>query len=698
VTIAETTIQLVRQRTDLAALVGETVKLMRRGRSWLGLCPFHKEKTPSFHVTPERGIFHCFGCGEHGNAITFVMKVEGLTFPEAVRRLAERAGLEVEETGTDRERREEASRRKARDDLYGLGNLAAVYFEKMLREHPQAQIARDELERRGLVAQSPTDSVATALGAFRVGYAPAGWDGLTTFFREQGVSPLPAEQVGLLVSRQQGAGHYDRFRHRLMFAVVDAQGRVVAFSGRVLPDPRTGEVDRETGKYINSPESPIYRKGETVFGLFQARQALREQQEAVVVEGNFDVVSLHARGINNVVAPLGTAFTAEQATLIKRFAPTAVLLFDGDAAGRKATRAAREPCKKAGLSVKVATLPTGKDPDDLAREKGPVAVQNVIRAARNLLEYLITSALDESFVRADAAERAVRVREVAELLRSEDDPMVRDMAKSYVDTIVGHMSLTGPQLGSSGVDQATFRSMSQEIEQALRGPTQLSQPHGSHGSPSHSQGAHGSSSQGPPWAQGQRDPSRPAFEGPEGGAPPPRPKDVGAFRPERLNEAILGALLDFPTLLNEQEVCDAVGHLNGDAALAVAAIRRKVVKDPDLGLDAEEILAHLPPSFHAFARRRLAAPFHDEPARAREELLLTAEKVRKRALTQENRLDARESARVQASGDDDEAFALLRDISERARQKRRQTPPGGAGPVLASERVGYRANTVLLTR
>ncbi len=651
-TIAETTIQLVRQRTDLAALIGETVKLMRRGRSWLGLCPFHKEKTPSFHVTPERGMFHCFGCGEHGNAITFVMKSEGLTFPEAVRRLAERAGLEVEETGTDRERREDAARRRAREDLYAIGNLAAVYFETMLREHPHAGIARDELERRGLVAGAPTDPVATALGAFRVGYAPAGWDGLTTFLREQGVSLLAAEQVGLLVARQQGTGQYDRFRHRLMFAVVDVQGRVVAFSGRVLPDPQTGLVDKETGKYINSPESPIYRKGETVFGLFQARQALRERQEAVVVEGNFDVVSLHARGIGNVVAPLGTAFTAEQATLIKRFAPTAVLLFDGDAAGRKATRSAREPCKKAGLTVKVAVLPQGKDPDDLAREKGAAAVENVIRAGRGMLEHLISTALDESFVRADAAERAARVREVAELLRGEDDPMVRDMVRSYVDAIVGQLTLVGPQLGASGLDQGTFQALARQVEQALR---RAPEPEG-----------------GP--------------EGGEGGTPRPPPAPLPI---DRLSERVIGALLDFPALLQEPEVCDALGHLNGDSVLAIAAIRRKVVKDPDLGLDADEFLAHLPPSLHAFARQRLAAPVHQEPAAARDELLGNAEKMRRRALTQENRLDARESARVQASGDDDEAFALLRDISERARLKRRSSPASG-GPgasLLTTERV-----------
>jgi DNA primase len=417
-----------------------------------------------------------------------------------------------------------------------------------------------------------------------------------------------------------------------MFAVVDAQGRVVAFSGRVLPDPQTGAVDRETGKYINSPESPIYRKGETVFGLFQARQALRERQEAVVVEGNFDVVSLHARGIDNVVAPLGTAFTAEQASLIKRFAPTAVLLFDGDAAGRKATRAAREPCRKAGLTVKVAVLPPGKDPDDLAREKGPAAVEGVIRAARDMLEHLVASALDESFARADAPERAGRLREVAELLRGEDDPVVRDMMRSYVDAVVGQLSLVGRQFGPNEIDGVTFQTLAREVEQTLRRPAEL---------------------------------------GPEAAAPPP-PLD-------RLHERVLGALLDFPALLDDPGVCTALGHLNGESVLAVAAIRRAASRGPDLGLDADEFLAHLPPSVHAFARKRLAAPVHQALDAARDEVLANAEKIRRRALTQEIRLDARESARVQASGDDDEAFALLREISERARQKRRSPPPTG-GP------------------
>ncbi|HEU4408243.1 MAG TPA: toprim domain-containing protein, partial [Polyangiaceae bacterium] len=432
-----------------------------------------------------------------------------------------------------------------------------------------------------------------------------------------------------------------RFRNRLMFAVVDVQGRVVAFSGRVLPDPQTGQVDKETGKYINSPESPIYRKGETVFGLFQARQALRERQEAVVVEGNFDVVSLHARGLTNVVAPLGTAFTAEQATLIKRFAPTAVLLFDGDAAGRKATRAAREPCKKAGLAVKVAVLPQGKDPDDLAREKGVEAVERVIRAARGMLEHLISTALGESFVRADAAERAARVREVAELLRGEDDPMVRDMARTYVDDIVGQLALVGREHDASDLDATTFQALARQVEQALRRP---SGPGGD----------------------------------PEGGEAAP-PRAAPPSPPDRLAERVLGALLDFPALLTEADVCDALGHLNGDSVLAVAAIRRKVVKDPDLGLDADEFLAHLPPSLHAFARKRLAAPVHQDLAAARDELMANAEKIRRRALTQENRLDARETARVGASGADDEAFALLRDISERARLKRQRSPSSG-GP------------------
>src|SRR5580700_3149992 len=339
--ISRETIALVRDRTDIIAVISEAVPtLKKRGRRFIGLCPFHKEKTPSFNVNPDTGLYHCFGCKESGDAFSFLEKIEGYAFAEAVRALAERAGIPIEEersatpSEADRHKKERAA-------LYGAMQMAATWYEQQMVEHPRASFALEELAGRGLQAG---DEV---LRAFRVGYAPDGWEGLASFFKKQGVSPAVGESVGLLVPRSSGSGYYDRFRHRLMFAVMDAQGRVVAFSGRALKDPPGEEAsaDRDPPpKYINSPESPIYTKGVNLFGLWQARHAIRQQEHAVLVEGNFDVVSLHARGVQNVVAPLGTAFTEDQAKLLRRYATDLTLLFDGDAAGRKAVVAAEQPC------------------------------------------------------------------------------------------------------------------------------------------------------------------------------------------------------------------------------------------------------------------------------------------------------------------------------------------------------------------
>lgn len=613
--ISADTLEQIKRRTDLVALIGESVRLTRRGRSWVGLCPFHKEKSPSFHVTPERGRFHCFGCSEGGNAFDFVMRTEGLSFPEAARRLAERAGVAIEETGTREDRTREAAHKRARDELFSAMHLATVYFEKMLHEHPDARVARDELAKRRLVADAPTDRVALALAAFRIGYAPAGWDGLAQFFREQGVSPALGEQVGLLAPRQGRAGHYDRFRNRLMFAVVDLQGRVVAFSGRILPDPQTGLVDKETGKYVNSPETPIYKKGETVFGLFQARQGIRQSGEAVIVEGNFDVVSLHARGVDNVVAPLGTAFTPEQAQLIKRFTPTVTLLFDGDAAGRKAVRRAQDAIRRAGLAGKAATLPDGTDPDDLARERGAEGVRAVLKQARGLLEHLIQSALDEGFARGDAEERAQRAKEVVELLAAEDDPTVRAMAQRYADDIAGQLASRDASLGL--VDARTFGALARQVHAALHRPPQ---------------------------------PGRDASRGPR----------------DPIVEAALGAILDYPELLDDEQIAPRLGLLDGDPVLVVAALQR-ASRD---ALDVDALLAEVPPSTHGFVSRRLVAPAHAELDHAKAELLANLDKLRVRQLTRDNRDGALEMARHEARGEGDAALELLRDAQARARQKR----------------------------
>jgi DNA primase len=627
--ISEETIRLVRDRTDIQAVVGETVKLTRRGRSWVGLCPFHKERSPSFHVTPERGIFHCFGCGEHGNAFDFLMKVEGLSFPESVRRLAERAGVEIEENRSPAARREEDAARKMREDLYGINALAASFYERMMGEHPHGKLALEELGRRGLVPTAPTDPIATALQGFRVGYAPAEWAGLTAFLRQQGVSPSAAEQAGLLLPRSSGGGFYDRFRNRLMFAVIDLQGRVVGFSGRILPDPQTGLVDKETGKYINSPETPVYRKGELVFGLFQARQSIRQAEQAVLVEGNFDVVSLHARGITNVVAPLGTAFTPEQATAIKRFAPEIVLLFDGDAAGRKAVRSAREPCKKAGLVARAATLPEGVDPDELSRDRGPDAVRAVIQAARGLLEHLVDASLDARFTSASAEERAERVREVVELINAEDDPTVRAMAQQFADDVARRLVQRDDALGMA--DATTFRALVRAVRAGVARSAPTTQPQA-----------------------------------------PTQERDW-------VMEEVLGALLDFPSLLHKVDE-SLWSCVSGDAALVVA-----VLQETDPERDAEKFLANLPTSFQSFALQRLTAPVYSDLTTAKTQLEANLRKLQVRALQQEHALLKSEAARAERQGDFDAEIASLREIEERTRRRMQLRSRGPGGPQGSKE-------------
>jgi DNA primase len=660
--ISPDTIALVKERTDLVALIGETVRLTRRGRSFTGLCPFHKEKSPSFHVNPERGFYHCFGCKESGGPVDFVMKTEGHTFPEAVRLLAERAGIAIEETQNEAERREAQAQRRAKEDLYGVNALAATFFERSLRAapHPLASYARDELSRRGLPLPEADDAVGEAarisdtLQAFRIGYAPYGWDGLATFFRQQGISPLAAEKVGLLVPRTSGSGHYDRFRHRLMFAVIDVMGRVIAFSGRALPDPSPAEIaalkisgptpggaDAAPAKYINSPESPIYTKGEHLFGLHQARQAVRQAGEAILVEGNFDVVALHARGVETAVAPLGTAFTPAQAKLLKRFAPNVVVLFDGDNAGRKATRASRGPCREGGLSAKVASLPNGVDPDDFVRKHGKDGLARLLKGARGMLEYLIEDALEgQGFVGSSLSEQLGRVRAVATILGDEDDPGLRSMGKTYADQLSSKLLVNGRA-------PTDLRQLEAIMEQAVNRPQKPSQ-----------------------------EPNKPAAQ----------PHDRARSRAllDEIAQAIVGALLDYPDLLDDAEVGEAIGVLDGDCALAVAAMRQNLGKansaptggDGDVrgvsnkGIYADEFLAQIPRSIHSFAVGRLASPLFELVGDARYELLENARKLRRLSLSRENAAEVDELHRVSASGDVDSEMALLRNIDRRVRQKR----------------------------
>jgi len=547
--ISERTIAAVVERVDIVQLIGETTKLRRAGRSFLGLCPFHKEKTPSFNVNPERGYFHCFGCKEHGNAIDFVRKLEALSFPEAVRMLAERAGVEIEDHATDAERHEAAAAKREREDLYAVNGLAALFFEQSLRGGPGARphalagFAVAELARRGLDLDNP------AIAAFRIGYAPHAWDGLAVFLARQGVSPVAAERVGLLVPRTSGDGHYDRFRHRLMFAVLDVQGRVIAFSGRALPDPSAEELaplgmrpwtkpDEKPAKYINSPESPIYTKGEHLFGLFQARQAIRQAGEAVLVEGNFDVVSLHARRIENVVAPLGTAFTETQAKLLRRFAPSVAVFFDGDAAGRKATGAARAPIRTGGLTARAVETPTKADPDDLVQKQGAETVVALIGRAPPLVHRLLNLILREGEVDgAPEHDVAARLRAAQKVVNEAGDDIEQATVRAYAEQLAAGLGMR---------EQTLTRAPRADIRPAASAPR------------------------------------TPATD---------------------LALGMLGAVLDAPELVDHPDVAAASSAMEGPAVLGLVALRG--------GGTPEEIVARAPEEIREWVARRLAAPLYD---------------------------------------------------------------------------------------
>jgi DNA primase len=614
--ISPSTISQVRDRADVVAVISEHVPSLKiRGRSFVGLCPFHKEKSPSFHVNRERGFYHCFGCKESGSVVDFVMRMEGATFPEAIRSLAERFGVTVEEEKTGDRSLEEGKRRQ-REDLFAANAVAAEFFERMLREHEHAQYGHDELAKRKL-ERGVDAAIDDALQAFRIGYAPAGWDELAQHFKTQGVSPTTAESAGLIVPRSSGTGYYDRFRHRLMFAVVDVQGRVIAFSGRALQE-LPGVEKKEGAKYINSPESPIYTKGAHLFGLYQARHAIRSEDEAVVVEGNFDVVALHARGVANVVAPLGTAFTSEQALLLRRFTANVTLLLDGDTAGRKAVTASREPLRLAKLSAKVAELPDGVDPDDYIRDKGADGLRTLLGRARGMLEALIENALDSAFSQADALERVRRVDQIAKLISEEEDPLTRSMAKTYADRLAGRLDLAR--------SPDAFRALERKVKDALR-TTQMETRYG-----------------GGEQARLKRTP-------------------LGSAQ----RREMIGALLDFPQLAEEPEVSAALNLFEGPAALLVAALGRMSHAGTDFQGDAymQSLGDEIPKDIKGFVQSRLSAPVFEKEEEARRNLLENANRLKGLLLGEE----LIEIAKEQERGGPDNEMDRLREAESRARAR-----------------------------
>ncbi len=360
----------LRARVPASSVVGRKVKLTRKGREFSGLCPFHSEKSPSFFVNDDKSFYHCFGCGAHGDIVSFVMQTEGLGFAETVERLAGEAGIEVpRDTPTDRRTVER------RQTLEAAMEAACLYFEQSLRG-PSGSSAREYLIRRGVREED--------IGKFRLGWSPDQRDGLKVALKIQGFDEALLVEAGLLIRVEEKPDPYDRFRGRVMFPICDKRGRVIAFGGRILGDGQP--------KYLNSPETPLFHKGRSLYALHLARPAAAKKQEVILAEGYMDVIALHRAGFNTAVAPLGTAFTEEQMEELWRLAPEPLLCLDGDTAGQKAMmRAALRalPQLKAGRSLRFVTLPDGLDPDDLlGRPGGPARLREALTAARPLVEAL----------------------------------------------------------------------------------------------------------------------------------------------------------------------------------------------------------------------------------------------------------------------------------------------------------------------
>jgi DNA primase len=359
----------IRSRLSIAEVVGRKVRLIRKGREHSGLCPFHNEKTPSFTVSDEKGFYHCFGCGAHGDVIGFAMRANSLSFPEAVERLAAEAGLEVPKASP--EERERAQREAG---LHDVMEAACAYYERMLRA-PEGRKALAYLQERGLSEET--------IARFRLGFAPDDKTALKLALLGDGITKELMIEAGLLIQPDDNREPYDRFRGRVMFPIGDKRGRIIAFGGRVMGE---GEP-----KYLNSPETPLFHKGRVLFALAQAREAARQAGTLLVCEGYMDVIALHQAGLGYAVAPLGTALTEEQMGELWRVAPEPVLCFDGDNAGRRAAGRALEralPLLKPGFSLRFAELPQGEDPDSLVKSRGAPAMEALIAQARPLIDLL----------------------------------------------------------------------------------------------------------------------------------------------------------------------------------------------------------------------------------------------------------------------------------------------------------------------
>ncbi len=507
-------------RTDMVSIVGEVVPLQRAGTSFKGVCPFHDEKTPSFHVNPHRKVYHCFGCQEGGDAIDFVRKTRGLSYIEALEMLADRAGVELvrEQLDPETAARERAARTR-RGRLLELNKAAQIFFVNQLGQEAN-RLVQDYLAGRGLDQET--------VERFGVSAAPAGWDALSRHLIDAGFEDEDLLEVGLAIRKREGRGVYDRFRERLMFPIWSAAGDLCGFGGRTV------RTDGDVAKYMNSPESLLYKKSRQVFGLFQARSGIRKKGMAVLVEGNLDVMMLHQVGEDHAICPMGTAITDAQIREIKRFTDRVALVFDGDAAGRAAARKAVPLCVGNDLHGVWVSLPAGEDPDSYVRRFGVDAWRELIGSAPDLLTGYIDALVAEWD--GSISGKAAIMQQVGGLLAGMSDPMGRDMARDYLGA-----RLLDPRMGSNRAELQRYlrhvKPLQPKASREPRSPQALE----SSESPESPESPESKVDLGPPLAENERELARAAV-----------------WYPDLLAEIAATGVIDF---LRHRDLRDALGQL-----------------------------------------------------------------------------------------------------------------------------------------
>jgi len=431
--IPEEKISEIKHAADIVDVVSEVVALKKTGKNYLGLCPFHSEKTPSFSVSPEKQIFYCFGCGEGGNIFSFLMKQEGVTFPEAARALSRRYGIELPTRTMSPEQKRRMSQR---EHLLAVNKQAMDFFHDFLLKAPGGEKARAYLSGRGLTAES--------IERFKLGFAPKSWDRLLQFFSQKGIPLNLIEKSGLIVPRKSNSGYYDRFRDRIIFPIFDLSGQTIGFGGRILDD--------STPKYLNSPETPVYSKSRSLYGIYQAKSRCREKETVYIVEGYTDLLALHQHGIDNTVATLGTALTSDHVRMLKGLTGTAgkvILVFDSDDAGIKAARRCIEVFDKEYVNARILVLPTGHDPDSYLSEFGvDLFLETAEKHTMGIMSFLIGSAVErhgltmEGKIRvladmvrplaqiADKVERSIYIKELSERIQIDESAIYEKIRES----------------------------------------------------------------------------------------------------------------------------------------------------------------------------------------------------------------------------------------------------------------------------